>query len=135
MLIAWTPNMSVGVSVFDEDHKMLVNLVNELHDAIEAGHSHQVLGSIIDRLVDYARFHCSREELIFDQTGYPDSEGHRREHQALFHTAAAMQEKFKSDTSSRFALEVMNYMYGWLVHHIQGSDKLYAPHLNACGIH
>lgn len=135
MLLSWTPNMSVGVAVFDEDHRRIVDLVNELHDAIEAGHSSQALGVVIDKLLDYACTHCRREEALFDQTGYPEAAEHRKEHEALYATAAGMKDRFQHDSSSRFALEVMNYMYGWLVHHIQGSDKLYAPHLNAAGIH
>ncbi len=135
MLLSWTPNMSVGIAVFDEDHKQIVELVNELHDAIEAGHSRQALGSVIVKLLEYACTHCRREETLFDQTGYPDADEHKKEHEALYAAAAGMKERFQNDSSSKFALEVMNYMYGWLVNHIQGSDKLYAPYLNAAGIH
>jgi hemerythrin len=127
--------MSVGVAVFDEDHKRIVDLINELHDAIDAGHGHKALGAVIDNLLDYACTHCRREEALFDQTGYPETAEHKKEHDAFYATAAGMKERFKSEANSRFAIEVMNYMYGWLVNHIQGSDKLYAPHLNAAGIH
>jgi hemerythrin len=36
-LMTWTPKLSVGVAVLDEDHKKLVGMVNELYDAMQAG--------------------------------------------------------------------------------------------------
>ena len=32
-------------------------------------------------------------------------------------------------------VEVMEFLKQWLVKHIQGSDKKYAPFLNAHGVH
>src|SRR5271168_3559635 len=37
-LMTWTPKLSVGVGVLDEDHKRLVAMINELYDSMQAGH-------------------------------------------------------------------------------------------------
>ena len=41
--MSWTPEMSVGIQVMDEDHKQLVSIINQLHDGILAGHKRDVL--------------------------------------------------------------------------------------------
>jgi len=36
--MTWTDSMSVGVKMLDDDHKKLIDMVNELHDGILEGH-------------------------------------------------------------------------------------------------
>lgn len=36
-LIAWNEKFSVRVSRFDEEHKQLTNLINQLHGAVKTG--------------------------------------------------------------------------------------------------
>ncbi len=45
-----------------------------------------------------------------------------------------VQKKYKAGDTGTLSMEVMNFLKRWLVTHIQGSDKKYAPHLNAHGI-
>ncbi|MCC6132451.1 MAG: hemerythrin, partial [Acidobacteria bacterium] len=52
-LITWSDELSVGVSAFDNQHKRLVALINELHDAMSAGKGSKVLGKILSELADY----------------------------------------------------------------------------------
>ncbi len=52
-LMEWTDKLSVGVAALDEDHKKLVGMVNELYDAMLAGHGKEKLGRILDGLVQY----------------------------------------------------------------------------------
>ena len=46
-----------------------------------------------------------------------------------------MQAKYKAGATSTLSLQVMNFLKDWLLKHIQGSDKKYAPFLNAKGVH
>jgi hemerythrin len=41
------------VKAIDADHKKMVDLTNELYDAILAGRGRKKLGSLFDRLVEY----------------------------------------------------------------------------------
>jgi hemerythrin len=52
-LMTWTEKLSVGVGVLDEDHKKLVGMLNELYDAMQAGHGRDSLGRILNALVQY----------------------------------------------------------------------------------
>jgi hemerythrin len=134
-LMTWTPKLSVGVAVLDEDHKKLVGMVNELYDAMQAGHGKESLGPILDRLVDYTKVHFAREEKLFGQTAYPEAVPHKQQHDALTRQVLDVQRKYAAGAAATVSLEVMHFLRDWLINHIQGSDQKYRPHLNAKGIH
>ena len=134
-LMAWTEKLSVGVGVLDDDHKKLVGMVNELYDAMQAGHGKEKLGGILDRLVQYTKFHFSREEKYFAETGYPASGPHKEQHEALTRQVLDVQKKYNAGVAATLSVDVMHFLRDWLVKHIQGSDQSYRAHLNAKGIH
>lgn len=134
-LMTWTPKLSVGVAVLDDDHKKLVGMVNELYDAMQAGHGKESLGPILDRLVDYTKVHFAREEKFFTQTGYPDAAPHKQQHDALTRQVLDVQRKYAAGATATVSLEVMHFLRDWLINHIQGSDQKYRPHLNGKGIY
>jgi len=134
-LMTWTDKLSVGVGVIDDDHKKLVGMVNELYDAMQAGHGKASLGRILDGLVQYTKFHFAREEKFFAQTGYPAAVPHKQEHDALTRQVLDVQQKYAAGAGSTLSLDVLHFLKDWLVKHIQGSDQKYQPHLNAKGIH
>jgi hemerythrin len=134
-LMTWTDKLSVGVSVLDEDHKKLVAMVNELYDAMQAGHGKEKLGGILGRLVDYTKMHFAREEKFFAQTGYADAAPHKQQHEALTRQVLDVQKKYADGAVATLSLDVMHFLRDWLVKHIQGTDQKYRPHLNAKGIH
>lgn len=133
-LMTWTDKMSVGVAVLDNDHKKLVDMVNNLFDGIQAGQGKDALGKILDGLIAYTVEHFKREEQFFAQTGYSEAAAHKAIHEDLCKQVLAVQEKYKSGATTTLSLEVMNFLKNWLVNHIQGADKKYGPHLNAQGI-
>ncbi len=134
-LMTWTEKLSVGVGVLDEDHKKLVGMLNELYDAMQAGQGRDLLGRILNGLVQYTKFHFAREEKFFAQTGYAAAGPHKQEHDALTRQVLDVQQKYAAGATTTLSLDVMQFLRNWLVNHIQGSDQKYRPHLNAKGIH
>jgi hemerythrin len=134
-LMTWTEKLSVGVAVLDEDHKKLVGMVNELYDAMQAGHGKDKLGAILNGLVQYTKLHFGREEKFFTQTGYADAVAHKQQHEALTKQVLDVQQKYTAGAVGTLSVDVMHFLRDWLVKHIQGSDQKYRPHLNAKGIH
>jgi hemerythrin-like metal-binding protein len=73
----------LGIEGIDSDHKNLVAMINELCDGIQAGRGREALVGILDRLVDYTRYHFAWEEELFKQYDPPCAEEHKKEHDAL----------------------------------------------------
>ncbi len=134
-LMTWTEKLSVGVAVLDDDHKKLVNMVNELHDGLRAGKGKDVLGEILAGLVSYTQFHFKREEQLFSSTAYLAAAAHKKEHDDLTKQVLDVQTRFRNDDGSCLSIDVMTFLKNWLVKHIQGSDMKYSPHMNARGIY
>ena len=133
-LMVWSDKLSVHVKVIDDNHKKLLCIANELHDAIVAMHSKQVLGKLLGELVEYTKFHFAREEKFFANTGYKDAAAHKKEHDDLTKKVLEIQKRYNSGVQP-ITLEVMAFLKDWLFTHILGSDAKYGPHLNAKGIH
>jgi len=134
-LMTWTDKLSVGVSVLDEDHKRLVGMLNQLFDAMQAGRGKDTLGRILGELIDYTKVHFAREEKFFAQTRYPDAATHKQQHDALTGQVLEVQRKYAAGPSAALSVDTLQFLKGWLVKHIQGTDQKYRTHLNANGIH
>ena len=133
-ILTWSPKYSVGVASIDEEHKKLIALINELHDAMIAGRGKDVVGKVLDGLVDYTKKHFALEERLFAQTGYPAAAEHKRAHDELTQQVVEIQEKFRSGKTITISMEVMNFLKDWLVDHILGTDQQYTAHFNSKGI-
>jgi hemerythrin-like metal-binding protein len=133
--MTWTEDMSVGVFVLDNDHKKLIGIINQLHFGIMAGHKREILAAVLDHLVDYAKSHFAREEALLLRAKYPDSAEHKLDHERFVNEIALLRERFKSAPAAEIDQELMEFLSNWIVMHVQVSDKLYGPRLNARGIY
>jgi hemerythrin len=132
--LEWNENLNVGVDSINDQHKKLVGMVNDLHDAIQSGQAADALGKTLDGLIDYTKTHFAYEEKLFADTSYADSAAHKAEHDKLTATVISVQEKYKGGAGDSLSGEVMDFLKSWLVNHIQGTDKKYGPHLQAKGV-
>jgi hemerythrin len=139
MILMWTDNLTVGVKDFDEDHRRLIRIVNELHMATQypdaAGNvESEEIEIALHRLENYVKYHCVSEEKAMAKAHYPELEAHRKEHDKLLDMVVEMTARFKGSVSVKDAQEIMLAMHDWMVNHINGTDKQYTEYLNAAGI-
>jgi hemerythrin len=132
-LLEWNESLRVNVADVDSQHQQLVQMINALHDAMAGGRSKEVMGELIDGLMQYTVIHFGTEEAYFDQFGYPQAEAHKEQHQHFVAQVGDFKQGF--DENRLFlSIDVMNFLSEWLVEHIQGSDKAYAPFLKQNGV-
>ncbi|MTJ93544.1 MAG: bacteriohemerythrin [Desulfovibrio sp.] len=133
-LISWTDDLSVGVGIIDEQHKGLVDLINELNAAMRQRRSDSVLVGVLERLKQYTVKHFATEEELFDKFGYPDTASHKKAHHDLVEKVLAFEAELRSGRA-KVTMEIMRFLKDWLVGHIMGTDKRYGPFLNSKGVH
>jgi hemerythrin-like metal-binding protein len=129
MLIVWNDSYSVEVPEIDVQHKRLVDMTNELNDALVKGQGKEATEKILNGLVDYTVSHFNSEENLFDKYGYPEAFGHKKAHKEFI----AKVSKFKEDFDNGEAMlstEVVNFLCDWLVEHIKGEDQKYSEFLS-----
>jgi hemerythrin len=129
----WSEALSVGNTLIDQDHKELVTLVNELHQAVQDGKSSETLGSILQALFAYTHEHFQREELLMEHIQYEDMDAHLAQHKKLIEQVAVLQDAFE-----RGRIEVANntaeLLRYWLTHHIMRTDKKLSAAIAAAGL-
>ena len=138
MLLMWTDNLSVGVKDFDDDHRRMVRIINELHGAIQDVDAQgkipvEEIEIALHRLENYLQYHCLREEELMEKTKYPGLEAHKKEHVKFDAMIKDMMLRFRNSTDPGHARELMEYLYNYLTDHIFGTDKQYSSHLHANG--
>ncbi len=125
--IIWKPAMSVGVDVIDNDHKKLLNLINEMDYIIHADvtQKYGAIESVISELIDYTIYHFDREEKLMEVCGYPELEKHKRVHESLKSQVQTYMDSYQR-TPQQFKPEAMRiFLNLWLVDHIMSMDKDY----------
>ena len=127
--------MSVSVAVLDEDHKILIQFLNQLDEGIRTGYSHIRLGQILDSLVEYVSTHFAREEQFFAQTGYPQTTEHIQLHQAITKLLLDIQKRYQSGRFDALSRQALDFLRDWMAEHFTCCDSEYKEHLNAHGIH
>lgn len=121
----WGDDLVVGNKLLDDDHRDLIGLVNELHTATSRGEGREVVGSILERLIDYTSSHFEREEAHMEKVGYPKLAQHRLQHEAMLKQARALQARFEEGNIT-VAAQVSALLRDWLSLHIRREDKAMA---------
>lgn len=132
-LLTWNEKFSVQVRQFDDEHKQLIALVNQLHDAMKMGQGKQVIGDILRGLISYTRNHFASEERLMKSHAFPEYEKHKKEHNQLTLSVLDLQKEYEAGNAP-LSQSVMAFLKDWLTDHIQGMDKGYGPFLNGKGI-
>jgi hemerythrin len=133
VLFPWDDSFSVNIGVVDAQHKTLVSMVNELHQAMARRSGKDKLGQILSNLIKYTQGHFATEETLMQAHAYPDFLAHKSEHEHLTGKVIDFQRRFLSNEVG-LSIELMEFLKDWLRKHILGSDKKYSPFLNAKGV-
>lgn len=120
-LIEWNDGLSVGVDMIDTDHKVLVDQINMLSEAVVGGGDGRMTGSVLNVLIDYTAYHFDREQQLMEQLAYPIADDHLREHRLLVKKCREIQAGYQQGTA--LGKDVLTFLKVWLTQHILKSDK------------
>ena len=123
--LSWTRELSVHVDLFDDQHKRLLALINELYKRMEEGAGQEVLTDTLKKLIDYTEYHFSTEEKNFKQYTYPQSAAHIEQHKALVAKAVELYKGLQKGEGV-LSIEVLDFLQDWVLNHIQKTDKEYS---------
>ena len=132
-LLTWQDKYSVGIGQIDDQHKQLINMINELNDAMLAGKGKDVLMTVLNKLANYCVSHFATEEKLFDTHAYPEAAEHKDKHQKMTAKVTALIGEVQSGKST-VSIEVMNFLKNWLDKHIMETDQKYSPYLKSKGV-
>jgi hemerythrin len=132
-LFAWNDKYRVHIWQIDNQHQRLFDLVNQLHDAMQAGKGKEILGKVLQELITYTHTHFAAEENLMSKYEFPDFAEHKKTHDALIKQVVDFQQKFRNGNAF-ITLELMKILENWLITHIEGVDQSYGPFLIGKGV-
>lgn len=120
--VKWGPDLELGYAVIDDQHKILVEMIVELEDALAAGRGRQVQNDILGRITNYTVYHFTEEEKHFISEGYLNSVKHLREHQAFIEKIKTLNKGAQAGNLG-IALDLVEFLANWLRTHILERDR------------
>lgn len=133
-IIHWTEKYAVKVTDFDNEHKRLFQLINQLSDSMKAGKNGETVEKIFGELLDYAGSHFKHEIDLMQTAGFPGAMAHKKQHDEFVKKILEMKTNFEAG-STVVTVPLLNFLVSWLNTHILETDKGYGDFLNGKGIH
>ncbi len=125
MFYEWSENLSVGVPSIDRQHKVLIGLINDLYDSIEAGKGQSDAKYILKKIINYARAHFIYEEGLFTRHNYVATQEHLASHENIKNKLLDLKTKAE-DAKFNLPDELMTFLKDWLNNHILKEDMGYS---------
>jgi len=120
----WSDDLSVQIKEIDQQHQRLIDLINQLHEAMIQKQAKQVISKIIDELAAYTVYHFQTEEKYMEQFKYKGMVSHKNEHEMFVKKVGSFQKDYEAGKLG-LSLEVMKFLQDWVSNHIKGIDKKY----------
>ena len=125
--ITWDASFNVGIDDIDDQHRILVNTINEADQKLSEDASQEVLENITKDLLSYALYHFETEEEMMQAYNYQgrsqaEYEAHMKQHRDFSAQVVAIRESIRAG-SPIDKEELLEFLVDWLTNHIQNTDK------------
>ncbi len=124
LYVSWNDKLSIGMPDIDFQHRQLVNLVEDLDNAVRSGREMDYMSNVFGGLAIYTLYHFSTEEKYFAISGFNEAAEHKREHDAFKKEVKDLRAAFESGCKES-AFRVVAFLKDWVEGHLKGSDQRY----------
>lgn len=121
--IEWNDRYNTGHKLIDEQHRTLVNIINELYTAAidESINKTEVFKMTIKNAVNYTAYHFSQEEKIMEAVQYSKIEEHKKIHK-YFLTQILEHVRLYEEGTPLTINKFIRFLKDWLLEHIAVTD-------------
>lgn len=122
--VKWTKAMATGMDIMDKQHKIFLELCDNLDQSVNSGKSKAEIMADIKFLEDYAFVHFNTEKKIMEGAKYPEKEGHLKLHTYFLDEMKIVREMaLAGETGEKFAKLIKEKVTDWFVIHIEKTDR------------
>jgi len=125
-IVKWSDRLSCGVRIIDDQHKGLVELVNDMfnHATGNAVQEHDYFNIVIQEAVKYVKVHFATEEKIMIATKFAGYAEHKKAHDSFVLAVVDNINDYKA--GKRLTLSAFTkFLKDWILSHIAMMDKQY----------
>lgn len=123
----FTDKFKTGISLIDEEHKTLFDIIGKIYKTIETELVHDkfdLILDILDELKEYTQVHFADEENYMSEIGYEGLAQQKLLHEKFIETLNEVNLDHVDDNQQEYLYEVLNFLQNWLINHILKVDKL-----------
>jgi hemerythrin len=127
--VSWSDSYSMGVKIIDEQHKGLLDFVNELFDHATGNEEEELawFKEVIQQAVHYIKEHFTTEEKYMRATRFPGYADHKKTHDEFTLTVVKSAKDFQE--GKRLVLERFAYfLKDWVLTHVAVMDRQYSDY-------
>jgi hemerythrin len=128
-VVTWSASYSVGIKIIDDQHKGLLDFVNDLFNHSSGNEREELLyfKEVIHTVIDYIKQHFSTEEKLLTGINYPHFVDHKKAHDEM--TLEVIKSAKDFELGKRLVLErFAYYLKDWILTHIAVMDKQYVSY-------
>jgi len=120
----WSDNFSTGIPIVDEQHKKILDLLNQLTNFLIDDNEVE-LNRVFDELTTYASYHFETEEKIWLEYFKDDPwfSSHLDSHTSFLPTVEDLKDKHRNKPLRENIENIVKFLIRWLTLHILDSDK------------
>ena len=124
---AFTDQYRTGITLIDDEHRRLFEIIKETNDVIEAELVHDKFDAIVhilEELKDYTIMHFQDEERYMESIAYDGLALQRVAHTAFVDRINEINLDDVDDHQKEYLEELIDFLLAWLINHILKMDKL-----------
>ena len=125
--LQWSEDYVLNIPAIDNEHKLLVSLVNDMALAMmyQGELQKRAIGDSLQRLSRYIRAHFESEERFLLANNYPEYDIHKEQHEKLLEELERFECKYQAGEKA-FNSKMLLFLKDWLVRHIILHDCKFA---------
>ena len=130
-LLHWKDEYSVGIEAVDHEHKELIELINRLHQELEAADAKRTVPVFFGDLLAGISAHFALEEKFMRDREYARLAPHKEDHERLLDELREIMDAFEQ-AEEIDAVELSRRLDPWFTRHFRTHD---AELHRAIGVH
>jgi len=125
----WTNELSIGNTKIDNEHKKLLDVIDDLVELVELNSNRQKFAEILSKMTDYVFSHLRKEENYMKDFGYPKLNEHIQNHNEYNYKVAMYNIELLGNNPPD-PNEIIEYLEKWWKNHILIFDMDYEKFKN-----
>lgn len=124
---AFTSKYLVGVSIIDDEHKRLFEIIKEANDVMHNDFLYDKfdqISNLLGELLEYTKVHFADEEKYMESINYKGLEDQKRAHSMFVEKIENINLDDVDENQDEYLTGLLNFLLDWLVNHILKADKL-----------
>ena len=120
-LLSWQPEYSVGIASMDDEHREMIELINDVYEKLGAAPDTGAIEGCLEEIFSTISMHFALEERIMRDNAYAEYEDHKEDHEDLLDEIRDLMDEFLVDPNAGASL-LERRLSDWFSQHFANFD-------------